>query len=137
MAVVALTGHQYSATLKPNNKTLAKLREIHGDSEDAFREALGYGFDALTQSEARYLANFKPANKVRTRILEERDSRRNEAGAGAGRDGEVGFSLAPRSLASVADTVLADKMTKPEFREALLKEARSRLEKMRQDGNDR
>jgi hypothetical protein len=43
------------------------------------------------------------------------------------------FSLAPRSLASVADTVLAAQMRKPEFREKYLALARQRLDKLRQD----
>lgn len=37
------------------------------------------------------------------------------------------FSLAPRSLASVADTVLASRMKKPEFREAFYGVARQKL----------
>lgn len=44
------------------------------------------------------------------------------------------FSLAPRSLASVADSVLASQMRKPEFREKYLELARQRLDKLRQDG---
>jgi hypothetical protein len=44
------------------------------------------------------------------------------------------FSLAPRSLASVADTVLASRMKKPEFREAFYGVARQKLEKLRSDG---
>ena len=44
------------------------------------------------------------------------------------------FSLAPRSLAAVADTVLAAQMRKPEFREKYLAIARERLDKLRQDG---
>jgi hypothetical protein len=44
------------------------------------------------------------------------------------------FSLAPRSLASVADTVLASQMRKPEFREGFLTAARQRLSKLRDDG---
>ena len=42
---------------------------------------------------------------------------------------EVGasFSLAPRSLASVADTVLASRMKKPEFREAFYGVARQKM----------
>jgi hypothetical protein len=49
-------------------------------------------------------------------------------------DSGVRFSLAPRSLASVADTVLAAQMRKPEFREKYLALARQRLDKLRQDG---
>jgi len=68
-ALVSLTGKQYSRIIKPSEKTLAKLREIHGDLENEFHQATGYGFDGLTESEARYLANFKPAQSVRDRIL--------------------------------------------------------------------
>ena len=41
------------------------------------------------------------------------------------------FSLAPRSLASVADTVLASRMKKPEFREAFYGVARQKLASIR------
>jgi hypothetical protein len=44
------------------------------------------------------------------------------------------FSLAPRSLASVADTVLASRMKKPKFREAFYNVARQKMEKLRSDG---
>lgn len=49
-------------------------------------------------------------------------------------DSGVRFSLAPRSLASVADTVLAAKMRKPEFREKYFSLARQLIEKVRRDG---
>lgn len=65
---VALTGKQYSATLRPTPETLSALRQKFGDIEDDFRRATGYGFDALTQSEARYLASYRPADAVRDRI---------------------------------------------------------------------
>ncbi|WP_289241301.1 hypothetical protein [Delftia sp.] len=70
-AVVALTGKQYSAKIQPSPETLASLRQKHGDLEDQFRTATGYGFDALTESEARYLARFEPAERLRDRIAEE------------------------------------------------------------------
>lgn len=69
IGAAALTGKQYSAILRP--PTLSVLREIHGDIETAFRAATGHGFDCLTEPEARYLANFKPAHAVRDRILAE------------------------------------------------------------------
>lgn len=76
VGAVALTGKQYSAKLRPSDEILAKLREKHGDLENDFRIATGYGFDSLTESEARYLANFKPAVAVRDRIAAARvDSR--------------------------------------------------------------
>ncbi|MFV0383701.1 Eco57I restriction-modification methylase domain-containing protein, partial [Paracoccus sp. (in: a-proteobacteria)] len=71
IGAVALTGKQYSATLRPSDATLLALRDKHGDLENDFRIATGYGFDALTESEARYLAGFKPADAVRDRILAE------------------------------------------------------------------
>ena len=46
------------------------VHQKYGDWENEFIKATGYGFDQLTQSEARYLANFKPAITVRNRILE-------------------------------------------------------------------
>ena len=67
-AAIALTGKQYSRIITPSEQTLAKLREIHGDLENEFRQATGYGFDGLTESEARYLANFKPVKSVRDRV---------------------------------------------------------------------
>jgi GNAT superfamily N-acetyltransferase len=69
IGAVALTGKQYSAKLKPSTETLDQLREKFGDIESQFQAATGYGFGALTESEARYLANFKPADTVRDRII--------------------------------------------------------------------
>ncbi|MGB5599339.1 MAG: hypothetical protein WBM66_11525, partial [Thiothrix litoralis] len=58
----------------------------HGDIEHDSKKAKGYGSDALTESEARHLANDKPAQAVRDRIIEEGDaavSRRNGQDAGS------------------------------------------------------
>lgn len=71
VGAVALTGKQYSATMKLSDKSLQQLREKHGDIESDFRAATGYGFDALTQSEARYLANYEPAQRLRDRVAAE------------------------------------------------------------------
>lgn len=73
IGAVALTGKQYSATLRPAPETLSALRAKHGDLEQDFIAATGHGFDSLTESEARYLAKFKPAQAVRDRILAARD----------------------------------------------------------------
>jgi hypothetical protein len=84
---VALTGKQYSATLQPTPETLSALRAKHGDIEQDFLAATGHGFDSLTESEARYLANFKPAQAVRDRILAERGrggSREDQGDAAGG-----------------------------------------------------
>jgi hypothetical protein len=69
IGAVALTGKKYSAKLRPSLQLIGQLRESFGDIEHAFKAATGYGFGALTASEARYLVNFKPADTVRARII--------------------------------------------------------------------
>lgn len=69
-AVVALSGKDYSAELAPSAPTLLGLWAQLGDAEPQFQQATGRGFDQLTESEARYLANFKPQSAVRERIAE-------------------------------------------------------------------
>lgn len=69
LGTVALTGKQYSAKMALSDSTLAKLREQHGDIEQQFRAAAGHGFDALTESEGRYLTSYRPADALRNRIL--------------------------------------------------------------------
>jgi hypothetical protein len=56
VGVVALTGKQYSAKIAPSPELLGQIREKYADVEPQFRAATGYGFDALTESEARYIA---------------------------------------------------------------------------------
>ena len=71
VVAVALTGKRYSAKMRLSDETLSALREKHGNLENDFRAATGYGFDSLTESKARYLTNFKPADAIRDRILAE------------------------------------------------------------------
>lgn len=71
----ALTGKQYSATLQLSPETLKTLRERYGDIESEFRAATGRGFDALTESEGRYLAKHGTPDAVRDRILAEGHAR--------------------------------------------------------------
>lgn len=85
LGTIALTGKQYSSKLSLSDVTLAKLRSQHGDLEAEFETATGYRFDALTESEARSLANFKPADAVRDRIL--------QGGREAGAQGSVESSV--------------------------------------------
>lgn len=88
IGAVALTGKVYSAKVKLSPETLSSLREKHGDAEQDFIAATGYGFDSLTESEARYLTNFKPAITVRDRIFEVRDKGRD--GTGEANSPEIG-----------------------------------------------
>lgn len=75
IAAVALTGKAYSAKMRLTDETLSALREKHGTLESDLHAATGYGFDSFTESGARYLTNFKPADSIRDRILEEGRSR--------------------------------------------------------------
>ena len=68
VGAVALTGKQYSAKLQLSPELLGQVRETYSDVEPAFRAATGRGFDALTESEARYLAKHKSPDDVRGRI---------------------------------------------------------------------
>lgn len=71
---LALTGKQYSAKLTVDSEAIDRIKNKYGDLENDFVQATGYGFDALTSSEARYLASYKPSKNIRARILEERDA---------------------------------------------------------------
>ena len=73
--VFALTGKQYSATLRLSHDTLKTLRERYGDIENEFRAATGRGFDSLTESEGRYLATHGAPDVIRARILAEGHAR--------------------------------------------------------------
>ena len=69
-----MTGKRYSATMSLSPELLGQVRERFSDVEPAFRAATGYGFDALTESEARYLAAHRSPESVRSRILAQRDA---------------------------------------------------------------
>ena len=108
VGVVALTGKQYSAKIQPSPETLASLRQKHGDLEDQFRAATGYGFDALTESEARYLARFEPAERLRDRIAEEGRRAGERADQGNPRQGDAGdeLSFSRSRLSEIKDSAL-------------------------------
>ncbi|MCG8985871.1 PLxRFG domain-containing protein [Delftia acidovorans] len=108
VGVVALTGKQYSAKIQPSPEILATLRQKHGDLEDQFRAATGYGFDALTESEARYLARFEPAERLRDRIAEEGRRGSERADQGNPRQGEDAddLSFSRSRLSEIKDSAL-------------------------------
>jgi adenine/guanine phosphoribosyltransferase-like PRPP-binding protein len=115
IGATALTGKAYSATITPSAETLEKLRSKYGDLEQDFRAATGYGFDALTESEARYLANFRPAQAVRDRILAERQQ------GGAGEDAQAflgprsdGESLTPLEIQQAVSELTGSWLRKPD-----------------------
>jgi hypothetical protein len=63
-------GQPYSAKLTPSDTTLRALRAKHGDElETWWKDNFGYGFDYLTESEARYLERADSAQLIRDRLL--------------------------------------------------------------------
>lgn len=109
--VIALTGKQYSAKIQPTTESLASLRQKHGDLENEFRAATGYGFDALTESEARYLARYEPADRLRDRISDEgRRGREREDQSNPGQedpDADEGLRFSRSRLSEIRDSALA------------------------------
>lgn len=70
--ITALTGKQYSAKIGLSVSTLQLLRDKHGSIEPWFKKSFGYGFEGLTESEARFIISAKglSSEQVRTRIIE-------------------------------------------------------------------
>jgi hypothetical protein len=65
----AVTLRDYSAKLALQSETLAQLRAKHGHQiEDWWSERFGYGFECLTESEARYLIRAEDADTVRAKL---------------------------------------------------------------------
>jgi len=69
IGATVLTGKPYSAYLQLRADTLEKLRLKHGKAlEIWWKQRFGFGFDCLTESEARYLLNTPDAERIRNRI---------------------------------------------------------------------
>ena len=69
LAAVSLTGKPHSAKLVPTPERLQELRLKHGtELETWWMERFAHTFDALTESEARYLARTETADTIRDRI---------------------------------------------------------------------
>lgn len=70
LAATALTGKQYSAKIAIDSSTLEQLRDQYDGTglEAWWHNRFGYGFDSLTESEARYLLRAKDADKIRDRV---------------------------------------------------------------------
>jgi hypothetical protein len=82
IAAMVLTGKPYSAKLRLDSIQLHELRMKHGDElEIWWRERFGYGFDCLTQSEARYLTHSPDAHLIRTRIIAAEQARNRSSSA--------------------------------------------------------
>jgi len=72
IGATVLSGKPYSAELAPTHEQLATLREKHGQQLEVWwQDRFGYGFDCLTQSEARYLERSPDADTIRNRLAQE------------------------------------------------------------------
>lgn len=67
IAVTALQAPGANARLALPAGDLAALRASHGAAEARWKELYGYGFDALTASEARYVRSYRDADAFRDR----------------------------------------------------------------------
>lgn len=73
LGATTLTGKNYSSVLAISAETLTNLREKYHELEHWWINYFGYGFDCLTESEAKYILNSKKnADEIRNRILTER-----------------------------------------------------------------
>jgi hypothetical protein len=68
IGAVALTGKPHSRTIALSLAQLSELRKRHGSLEDWWRDRFGFGFECLTESEARYLERSADADTIRSRI---------------------------------------------------------------------
>lgn len=75
IAATTLTGKQYSAKLGLQLLTLHEVRNCYADLEPWWTKTFGYGFDCLTESEARYLLKSgQTADAIRDRLLAARQA---------------------------------------------------------------
>lgn len=76
IGATSLTGKTYSAKLTLSDETLQSLRRKHGtELEQWWTATFGYGFERLTESEARYLSRADDAHAITTRIVTARGAR--------------------------------------------------------------
>lgn len=107
----ALTGKDYSRKIALNSQSLADVRERFGSIEPWWRDQFGYGFEGLTESEARTILTLDKgrldADALRDRVAEGRVSGLRPVGKGAAGEGSGAEAPGPggrvnRSAAPVA-----------------------------------
>lgn len=70
LGATTLTGKAYSAKLTLTEETLEALRRKHGSElEQWWHSTFGYGFERLTESEARYLLRGNDAHTISARLV--------------------------------------------------------------------
>jgi hypothetical protein len=65
-----LAGKPHSAIIGLRPQTLVELRAKHGTLETWWKERFGFGFDGLSESEARYLIRAEDADTIGNRLAE-------------------------------------------------------------------
>ncbi|WP_242876067.1 PLxRFG domain-containing protein [Stenotrophomonas maltophilia] len=87
----ALTGKDYSRKIALNSQSLADVRERFGSIEPWWRDQFGYGFEGLTESEARTILTLDKgrldADALRDRVAAGRVSGLRAVGEGAAGEG--------------------------------------------------
>jgi len=70
LGATVLTGKSYSAHLALTIETMKALRLKHEQElENWWQQRFGFGFDSLTESEARYLLNTQTVDRIRDKII--------------------------------------------------------------------
>ena len=70
VGATVLTGKPHSAKMTLDVATYKQLRLKHGEGlEDWWNQRFGFGFDCLTESEARYLLNTPDVDRIRNKII--------------------------------------------------------------------
>jgi len=70
VGATVLTGKPHSAKMTLDVATYKQLRLKHGEGlEDWWNQRFGFGFDCLTESEARYLHNTPDVDRIRNKII--------------------------------------------------------------------
>jgi hypothetical protein len=114
VGVAAMTGKSYSAKVAPAPEVVGKLREKFGDLEEKFKSLTGNSFEDLTQSEARYLANYKPPKDISERIFKDHAHWSQMDRAHRSREDAQLTALSARSVALlVGESNTKDPLPKP------------------------
>jgi len=81
LGATVLTGKSYSAPLTLTIETLTALRLKHGtELEIWWQHRFGFGFDGLTESEARYLLKTQETDRIRDKIVAAVEGRNRQTG---------------------------------------------------------
>ncbi len=69
IGATVLTGKDFSAEIAVTPSMLNDLRKQHAKLENDWQQHFGWGFECLTQSEARYLERTPDAQRIRDRVF--------------------------------------------------------------------